>query len=183
MGHGLTSGESVHLPVVLIGFCVALLWGWLLTYGRPPASLLVTTVVIVQAAIHGALKAHGAMAIESVHADHASGPPAVEQGLLGGSPLAMVAVHVLATVLGVVLLLHLEQRAWAAVRRIGLVFVRLLGASGRRLEPWAEHGWLLGARDVLGTPRWYGAATGCRGPPAGGLRQLSLAGRPGQPLI
>jgi hypothetical protein len=154
------------LPVLLIGFSIALLWGWLLTYERPPATLLFAAVVIVQVAVHGAAKLHTSGPVTSEHAEHVANVAPAEPGLLGRSMLAMVAVHALATLVGVALLLHLERRAWRAAREIGLVILRFLRGPRRHRRGSTAFRSAPGVRSQPAFARWWGGATWCRGPPA-----------------
>jgi hypothetical protein len=153
------------LPVLLIGFSVALLWGWLLTYERHSPAVLFGTVVLVQVAVHGAAKLHGPGSGTSEHADHLASVATVEQGLLGSSPLAMAAVHAVATLVGVALLLRLERHAWRAARRVGLVVLGLLRGPRRRWRGSTAFRSTPSVRSHPAPKRWWAGVSACRGPP------------------
>jgi len=116
-GHASLSGHVLDTRLILLGMLLVSAYGWLFAEQRFSARALFGALALVQIAIHlgSGLLATPATADQahSMHhmTNHAAGS--------GGSVTAMLAVHLMATALGMFVLLRLERWAWTSVRDIG----------------------------------------------------------------
>ena len=113
-GHQLASGTSVPLWLVAVSLVVGLAYGRLLAIARLDWFGVTAGAAAIQLGIHlVASSLHGTPA--AAHAHHAA-TGAAHDGVSAALLSSMLAFHLVATVIGVVLLLALERRVWGGVR-------------------------------------------------------------------
>ncbi len=153
-GHAMASGSVVHAWVVAIAVLLAASYAHVLGAQRVRPFAMLASVAAIQAFVHVAL----VIAQSPVHEHH------VAPGAHAQLPIAMLAVHAVATLLGVAVLLRLERAAWRVVRAVA----RAIGSIWRRPECIESthvrivHA-VAGAR--LALDAWRSVALGRRGPP------------------
>ncbi|MCB0880081.1 MAG: hypothetical protein KDC46_14005 [Thermoleophilia bacterium] len=168
-GHAAVMGMVPDPWFLVAAFAVVFAYAWTFARERCGPCQLVSGLVVIQLAVHGAsslLHPHAAAAHEHLMSNGAGLHGT--QGASSHSIVAMLAVHVLATVVGSVMLLRLERHAWSAAldvcRRIAHRLARMLRPT--RTVAVALPTRALARIDRSWSSRWIVSCCGWRGPPA-----------------
>jgi hypothetical protein len=137
VGHQLASGASVPLWLVAAALAVGLAYGRLLAIAKLDWFGVAAGAAAIQLGIHlVASSLHGTPAAD--HAHHAATGSA-HDGVSAALLSSMLMFHVVATVIGVVLLLALERRLWNGVRSaVAFVARAIRGGADVQLEDVAS---------------------------------------------
>jgi hypothetical protein len=174
VGHATAISTAPAWKVFVVGLPIAALCAWPLTAVRMRAWLLFVGAALLQIAVHLACSlTTGAASMQSM--DHGGMTAEAHMAYLrdgmevhAASTPVMLAVHLIATLVGVAILLRLERYAWRGLRVVGARLARGLGPAldrrTRRTVPALTI--VLPALRVPGSRRWLARAIGRRGPPA-----------------
>lgn len=186
-GHALAMSAAPRWEVFLLALPLATVVAYPLTHTRMRAWRLLTSTALMQLCVHltctlGAPAGAGTAAVDhghvwpkghAAHVDHLQG---VESHAM--STAAMLAVHLLASVVAVVLLLRLERAAWRRLRAIGSCVTRGLRPAFAARLPRPGSCSLVDTVAVCvdaGHRRWLARVVGRRGPPVASCVQLVIA--------
>lgn len=177
LGHAASSSCSPQVLVLVAGVPLATAYGWLFADRRQGVGSLLAGVGALQAIAHVACTLQTpTISMHGMHHAGAGHDAATMAAANGGSTsmVAMLAVHLGATVIGMFVLLRLERALWGAATIAGRAVLRattsLLGRSpvapaGRTASsdpaPTAGADSPVDAR----ASQWFAATCGRRGPP------------------
>jgi hypothetical protein len=179
VGHGTAMGQPPNLVVMISGVLACTVFGRLvLGAERVSAPMIAVGIAAVQVVTHVACRLMQPSTVSSAPDD----PMAGMAGMAGmamhspsgmAHPAAMVGFHVVATVVGLLVLMRVEARMWTTVRASVAESVRVFR---RWLTPWGDR-----SANVLGrgparlsatwsgclpmASRWLVRSSGRRGPP------------------